>query len=149
MSDFHKSNAWRKLARDHKTLRCKCNSTKDIQSSHYLPQKRFPMMRLWKINLYHACKACNGKLGDRINWSFRAVQLLVIYGMIKGLINGALMAVFAFCLVVVYKDLASGGMEASFSGQLLIEIWGLFKELIQSVLESATNLASDRLDQPF
>ena len=40
-------------------------------------------MRLWRINLYHSCKVCNGKLGDRIKWGFRALLLLPVYAMIK------------------------------------------------------------------
>ena len=86
VSEFHKSKAWRKLAADHKTLRCICcNSKTDIESAHYLPQKRFPMMRLWRSNLYYSCKACNGKLGNRIKWSTQAVKLLGIYMLIKAI----------------------------------------------------------------
>ena len=84
MSNFHQSKRWRKLSKEHKTIRCiDCKSTFEIESAHYLPQKRFPMMRLWKSNLYYGCSACNGKLGDKIKWSFKAIKLLAIYGMIK------------------------------------------------------------------
>jgi hypothetical protein len=42
--------------------------------------------------------------------------------MIKGIGYLALIAFIAFAVVVVTKDFSSGGMEASFSGQLLVDI---------------------------
>jgi len=84
MSNFHQTKAWRKLAKEHKTIRClDCKTTFEIESAHYLPQKRFPMMRLWKANLYYGCSKCNGKLGNKIKWSFQALKLLVIYMLIR------------------------------------------------------------------
>ncbi len=82
---FHQSASWRKLAKEHKTIRCiDCRTTLDIESAHYLPQKKWPMMRLWKSNLYYSCAKCNNKLGDKIKCSFQAIKLLVIYMLIKG-----------------------------------------------------------------
>jgi hypothetical protein len=128
-SSFHQSKEWQKISREHKTLRCYyCrSSTKDIQSDHVLPQSRYPMSRLWKANLVHACAPCNQAKGDKLKFNLITIKLLGVYYMIKGLINGLLMAFFAFALVVVFKDLQSGGLEASFSGQLLIEIGELIK----------------------
>jgi len=83
VSKFHSSPAWRKLSLEHKTFRCACKSKDDIQSAHYLPQKRFPLMRLWKANLYISCGKCNRELGDKIYWSPQAIKLLGIYAMIK------------------------------------------------------------------
>ena len=79
------------------------------------------MMRLWRANLYHSCKKCNGALGDRIYWSVRAVQLLGVYVMIKtiGMITEGL--AFAFLLALLYKDLTSGPLDTTFSAQILIE----------------------------
>jgi hypothetical protein len=134
---FHQTRQWRRLAKAHKILHCECGSTKDIESCHYLPQKRFPMMRLWKVNLYHGCSDCNGKLGNRIKWSIRAIQLLVIYGavyiMTKVLGAIILIAVFALCLTVTFKDFYYGGMEASITGQTLIDTWELLKGLLASM----------------
>lgn len=84
MSKFHQSKAWRKLAKEHKTIRCiDCKTTFEIESAHYLPQKRFPMSALWKSNLYYGCSKCNRKLGDKIKWSIQAVKLLGIYMLIR------------------------------------------------------------------
>jgi len=121
VSEFHSSKAWRKLAADHKTFRCACKSDDDIQSAHYLPQKRFPLMRLWRLNLYYSCKKCNWELSDRIKWSFRAVQLLVVYGMIKGIYWLGIILYFSLTTTVMVMDLRSGGMETSFTGQILIQ----------------------------
>ena len=130
MSGFHRSRAWRKLAKAHKTLRCACNSTIDIESAHYLPQSIFPLVSLWRVNLYHGCKVCNGKLGNRIKWSIRAVLLLLIYPvlwavhkMIKGFIYLIIILMLAFLLTLVYKDVGAGGFETSFTGQILISWW--------------------------
>ena len=133
MSNFHQSRAWRKLAADHKALKCHCGSIKDIESAHYLPQKRFPLMRLWRVNLYHGCKVCNGKLGNRIKWSFRAIQLLVVYGMIKGI--GIILQIFvtAFFLTLLYRDISAGGIETSFSAQILIGAWEQLNQLKESL----------------
>jgi len=129
MSKFHESKAWRKLAAEHKTFRCACKSKDDIQSAHYLPQKRFPMMRLWKWNLYHACGPCNRKLGDNINWSFRAVQLLLVYGMIKGIYWTGIILYFALTTTVMYRDLSIGGLEVSITGQVIFESWEQLQQL--------------------
>tara|TARA_R110002012_G_C11446857_1_gene591288 strand:+ start:304 stop:690 length:387 start_codon:yes stop_codon:yes gene_type:complete len=84
VSKFHQTKAWKALAKDHKTIRCiDCKTTFDIESAHYLPQKKWPMMRLWKSNLYYGCSKCNGKLGDKIKWSAQAIKLLVIYMLIR------------------------------------------------------------------
>ena len=123
VSKFHESKAWRKLAAEHKTFRCACKSKDDIQSAHYLPQKRFPMMRLWRWNLYISCGPCNYKLGNRINWSIRAVLLLVVYGMIKGIYWTGIILYFSLTTAVMVMDISSGGMETSFTGQILIESW--------------------------
>ena len=148
MSEFHKSSQWTKLAKEHKTLRCrKCGTDKHIESDHILPQERFKMFRLWSFNLQYLCgveaKGCNRKKHDRLDWwHWKTYLLLSIYYMIKGLINGILMCLFAFALVVVFKDFQSGGMDASFSGQLLIDIWELIKELWQwlsQLLQSSLN----------
>ena len=105
VNKFHQSKAWRKLAKDHKTLRCACNSTTDIESSHYLPQERFPLMRLWRVNLYISCSKCNGNLGDSINWSIRAIQLLVVYAMIKLLTYGINILIIGLLARYVYLDI--------------------------------------------
>lgn len=131
MAEFHQSRAWRKLAKAHKTPTCHCGSTKDIESAHYLPQKRFPLMRLWRVNLYHGCKVCNGKLGNRIKWSMRAIQLLAVYGMIKAIYWLVIILYFSLTTTVMYKDISTGGWETSFTGQVLIESW----EKVESYLQ--------------
>ena len=131
MSDFHQSKAWRKLAADHKALKCACGSKTDIQSAHYLPQKQYPLMRLWRVNLYHACGKCNNKLGNNIKWSIRASQLWVLYWMIKGI--GILLQLLAtaFFITLLIKDISAGGMETSFTGQIIIETWEAIEELVK------------------
>jgi len=130
VSKFHQSRAWTKLAKDHKTIRCiDCKKDTDIQSSHYLPQERFKMSRLWKWGLYYGCKDCNGKLGDKIKWSFRAIQLLMVYGTMKGIYWGMIIIYFALTTTVMYKDLSIGGLEVSITGQVLIESWERVQQL--------------------
>ena len=143
MSKFHQSPQWRKVSKEFKTPRCvDCGKTEDIEAGHILPASRFKMFRLWQSNLVEQCRSCNAKLGSDIRWSIQAIKLLGIYYMTKLLINGILMCLFAFALVVVFKDFQSGGMDASFSGQLLIDIWELIKELWQwlsQLLQSSLN----------
>jgi len=135
MSDFHKSRAWRKAAKEHKTLRCiDCKTDKDIQSSHYLPQERFKMSRLWKWGLYYGCQKCNGKLGDKIKWSIRAIQLLVVYGAMKGIYWTIIILYFSLTTAVMVMDISTGGMETSFTGQILIESWEQIKGTIYEIL---------------
>lgn len=130
MSKFHESKAWRKLAKDHKALRCiDCKKDKDIESAHYLPQERFKMSRLWKWGLYYGCKKCNGKLGDKIKWSFRAIQLLAVYGMIKFIYYTVIILYFSLTTTVMVKDLTAGGFDTSFTGQILIESWEQLQQL--------------------
>ena len=104
-------------------MRCiDCRSDKDIESAHYLPQKRFPMSALWRINLYYGCSKCNGKLGDKIKWSIQAVKLLSIYAMIK------LIKYIAIALVVVifgrflYLDYQRGPWDTRITYQVYIDI---------------------------
>ncbi len=134
MSKFHESKAWRKLAKEHKTFRCACKSSDDIQSAHYLPQKRFPMMRLWRWNLYISCGPCNYKLGNRINWSIRAVLLLVIYYMIKFIYWAGVIFWFSLTTAVMYRDLSIGGFEVSITGQVIIESWEQLQQLKEQIL---------------
>jgi len=123
LSNFHQSRAWRKLAADHKALKCHCGSVKDIESAHYLPQKKYPLMRLWRVNLYISCAKCNNKLGDSIKWSIRAAQLWVLYWMIKGIYWTIIILYFSLTTAVMVMDISTGGMETSFTGQILIESW--------------------------
>lgn len=122
MSKFHQTNQWRKLAKDHKTIKCDCGSKDDIQSAHYLPQKHYPMMRLWKINLYYSCGDCNRKLGDKIYWSIRAIQLLGIYHMIKLMKKFVLAALIIFAGRLLWLDLAHHPFDSTFSYQILSEV---------------------------
>ena len=131
---FHQSASWRKLAKEHKTIRCiDCKSTFEIESAHYLPQKRFPMMRLWKSNLYYGCSKCNGKLGDKIKWSFHAIKLLVIYSMIKLSIYLSLALIILILCRFVYLDITYNG--STISNQMkydTLEYWDRLIELLQS-----------------
>ena len=104
MSDFHNTKEWRKLALEHKTFRCACKSSDDIQSSHYLPQKRFPLMRLWKANLYISCGKCNRALGDKIKWCPQAIKLLVIYSMIRFIQYSVTILTLALLARFIYLD---------------------------------------------
>jgi len=122
MTSFHQSKAWRKLAKDHKTLQCACGSKEDIQSAHYLPQKKWPLMRLWRVNLYHACGKCNNKLGDKIYWSIRAVQLLVIYVIIKLLTWAALLLIIFIVTRVMWLDIRPHPFNTTFTYQALHEV---------------------------
>ncbi len=107
---FHSSKAWRKLAKEHKTLRCvDCKTTFEIESAHYLPQKRFPMMALWKSNLYYGCSKCNGKLGAKIKWSIQAIKLLVIYGLIKLTIYLTMALIIVIAGRFIYLDITYNG----------------------------------------
>ena len=91
-------------------MRCiDCRSDKDIESAHYLPQKRFPMSALWRINLYYGCSKCNGKLGAKIKWSIQAVKLLSIYAMIKLLKYSAAVLIIIILISYIYYDVTLNG----------------------------------------
>ena len=124
MTDFHQTSAWRKLSKDFKTLKCvDCGKSEDIEAGHILPASRFKMSRLWMYNLVAQCRSCNAKLGNKIRWSFRAIQLLVVYGMIKFIYYTVIILYFSLTTTVMVKDLTAGGFETSFTGQILIESW--------------------------
>ena len=110
MSNFHQTKAWRNLAKEHKTIRCiDCKTTFEIESAHYLPQKRFPMMALWKSNLYYGCSKCNGKLGAKIKWSIQAIKLLVIYMLIKSMLYFSLAFIIVTMARFLYLDITYNG----------------------------------------
>ena len=95
MSSFHSSKEWVALAKIHKLIQkakgkyycVDCKTINHLESDHILPVSKYPMYGLWLCNLALRCgpeaKGCNQKKSDKIYWSIRAVQLLVIYGMIK------------------------------------------------------------------
>jgi len=121
VSDFHTGKPWRKLSKEHKTLRCiDCRTDKDITSGHILPASRFKMSRLWMSNLVAQCRSCNAKLGNKIRWSMRAVQLLVVYGAMKFIYWTIIILYFSLTTAVMVMDISTGGMETSFTGQVLI-----------------------------
>ena len=62
-------------------------------------------MRLWRVNLYHGCSKCNGRLGNRIKWSIRAIQLLVIYFMIKLITYVSMTLVIVILCRYIYLDI--------------------------------------------
>ena len=78
------------------------------------------MMRLWPPNLYISCGKCNRQLGDKIKWCPQSIKLLGIYGMIKGIALFFKVITAAFFLTLLYKDVSAGGVETSFSGQIII-----------------------------
>ena len=131
MSKFHQSAEWTKLAKKHKQLSCDdCGSVKDIQSGHILPQKRFPMSRLWMINLKYLCAVCNLQQGDKLQYNLRTFYLLVIYMFIK------LFRIIIISLIIIlisrfiYVDLNRGPVDTSISYQVytdLIKLIGLIK----------------------
>ena len=83
MSNFHQSRAWQKLSKDFKSHRCHdCGSSKDIQAGHILAAKRFPMARLWKVNLKKQCKPCNLKQGVKLRRDLLTLKLLIYYWVI-------------------------------------------------------------------
>jgi len=103
---FHSSKQWQKLSKDFKTLKCvDCGKSEDIEAGHILPASRFKMSRLWKSNLVAQCRACNAKLGDKIRWSIRSIQLLVVYGMIKILMYSVIILIAALLARYIYLDI--------------------------------------------
>ena len=130
---FHQSAPWQKLSKDFKTLRCvDCGSITDIEAGHILPASRFKMSRLWMFNLVAQCRSCNAKLGNKIRWSIRAIQLLMVYGAMKGIYWTVIILYFSLTTAVMVKDISTGGMETSFTGQILIESLEWIKQLIYS-----------------
>lgn len=97
MSKFHNSKEWQRLAKAHKQLSCSdCGSKKDIQSGHILAASRFPMSKLWMINLKHQCKPCNLNQGVKLQFNTSTIKLLVIYMLIKFIKN-----LFVFIVLVL------------------------------------------------
>ena len=131
MSKFHQSAEWTKLAKKHKQLSCDdCGSVKDIQSGHILPQKRFPMSRLWMINLKYLCSACNLQQGDKLQYNLQTLCLRGLYMFIK------LFRIIIISLIIIlisrfiYVDLNRGPVDTSISYQVytdLIKLIGLIK----------------------
>lgn len=130
MSEFHSSKPWQKLSAEFKTLRCvDCKSKEDIEAGHVLPAASWKMMRLWKSNLVPQCRSCNAKLGSKIHWQPRAIILILEYGMIKGIYWLTIILYFSLTTAVIYKDVSTGGMETSFTGQVLIESWEQLQQI--------------------
>ena len=59
----------------------------------------------------------------------RAIQLLVVYGMIKAIYWLVIILYFSLTTTVMYMDISTGGMETSFTGQILIESWEKLQQL--------------------
>jgi len=62
----------------------------------------------------------------------RAVQLLVVYGAMKFIYWTIIILYFSLTTAVMVMDISTGGMETSFTGQILIEsleqlqqLWGM------------------------
>lgn len=131
MSNFHQSSAWQRLAKRHKQLTCDdCGSVKDIQSGHILPQKRFPMSRLWMINLKYLCAVCNVKQSDKLQINIRTLQLLGIYYMIKIVRWVVLVIVIGLMSRFIYLDVANN--DSAITNQMrydLIKYWDKLKGL--------------------
>jgi len=130
---FHQTTPWHKLSKDFKTLKCvDCGSITDIEAGHILPAATWKMARLWKSNLVAQCHPCNAKLGCKIRWSIQALKLLAVYIAMKAIYWVIIIIYFSLTSTVMYKDLSSGGLETSFTGQILIEtteqiqqLWGM------------------------
>ena len=134
MSDIHKTRAWAKLSKAHKQLSCvDCGATTDIQSGHILAASRFKMSRLWMWNLKHQCRACNLKQGTKLQFNLITIQLLMVYGMIKGIGIFLQLLATAFFITLLYKDISAGGIETSFSGQIIIETWESLNQLKEAL----------------
>jgi len=119
---FHQDSPWRKLSKDFKTLKCvDCGKSEDIEAGHILPASKWKMARLWRSNLVAQCRSCNAKLGDKIRWSIQALKLILVYGMIKAIYWTGIILYFSLTTSVMVMDLRSGGMETSFTGQILIQ----------------------------
>jgi len=116
---------------EHKTFRCACKSKDDIQSAHYLPQKRFPMMRLWKANLYISCGKCNRELGDKINWSPQAIKLLGIYAMIKILMYSVIIIILALLARYYYLDTTYN--HSTITNQIKADAHEMYTDIIDTV----------------
>ena len=125
---FHQTTPWQKLSKDFKTLKCvDCGKSSDIEAGHILPANRFKMSRLWMSNLVAQCRSCNAKLGNKIRWSLQALKLLLVYGMIKGIYWLVIILYFSLTTSVMVMDISAGGMETSFTGQILIQSWEQLK----------------------
>ena len=119
---FHQTSPWQKLSKDFKTLKCvDCGSITDIEAGHILPAANWKMSRLWKSNLVAQCHACNAKLGCKIRWSIQAIKLLTVYIAMKAIYWIIIILYFSLTTSVMVMDIASGGMETSFTGQVLIQ----------------------------
>ena len=55
--------------------------------------------------------------------------------MTKGIGIVFLLAVFALCLTVTFRDFYYGGMDASITGQVIMDTIEAIKELLASALE--------------
>jgi len=119
---FHQTAPWQKLSKDFKTLKCvDCGKSEDIEAGHILPAANWKMARLWRWNLIHQCHSCNAKLGCKIRWSIQAIKLLTVYIAMKAIYWLVIILYFSLTTSVMVMDIASGGMETSFTGQILIE----------------------------
>jgi len=122
VTDFHQTSAWGKLSKDFKTLKCvDCGKSEDIEAAHILPAANWKMARLWKSNLVAQCHPCNAKLGCKIRWSIQAIKLLTVYIAMKGIYWTIIILYFSLTTAVMVMDISTGGMETSFTGQILIE----------------------------
>ena len=143
--DFYKSRKWRELrkwALAKYGAKCmKCGSLDDIQVDHILSRSRFPRLRLSKHNVQILCGTCNKKKGSIDQTDYRPMRHKGYYYMIKIITKAFMYAYLALSFAVIFQDVASGGLETSFTGQIIIEAG----EVISSSLTFAGTSLSDSL----
>ena len=70
----------------------------------------------------------------------KAVQLLVVYIAMKGIYWTVIILYFSLTTAVMVMDISTGGMETSFTGQILIQskeqIYEVFIDVVNSIEQS-------------
>jgi len=106
----------------------KCMATKmterdgiTLSVDHIKPVSKYPHLAFKFSNLQILAVPVNSMKSNKTEIDYRPLSTRIKYGMIKYIIYSLIFLWLLLTNIVTYKDISSGGMGTSFTGQILIQ----------------------------
>jgi len=119
----------------------KCMATKMTEAQgitlsvdHIKPVSKRPDLAFTFSNLQILAVPVNSMKSNKTEIDYRPLSTRIKYGMIRYIIYLLIFLWLLLTNIVTFKDISSGGMETSFTGQILIESVEKIQQLTEQIL---------------
>ena len=137
MSDIYQDPRWEPLRKKaFSVYGRKCMATGmtekhgiTLSVDHIKPVSKYPHLAFRFSNLQILAMPVNSMKSNKTETDYRPLGTKLKYRFMRGIYWLTIILYFSLTTTVMVKDISSGGMETSFTGQILIESWEAIESL--------------------